>query len=255
MELHISGAWLLAVFFASIRLGVVFLASPWFGGFQVPRSFRVLFTLAFALNLVSTLGPETWAALPTSTAGVIAAAGAELVLGALFAFALECAFAAFQFGGQLLDSQIGFGIANLIDPVTRAQSPLLGVALNMFALMLFFSLDAHHLVVRGMMWSLQAVPPGLANPSIDPVAVISQFGTVFTTGLQMVAGVSVLILLLDLGIAAMSRTMPQMNVFIVSIPLKVLVGIVVLALSLPYMMAAIERSFSDVFRFWESVAG
>lgn len=255
MELQLPGLWLLAVFFASLRFGAVFLASSWFGGFRVPRPFRVFFTLAMAMCMVSTLAPETRQAMPVSIGGVIAAAAGELVIGSLFAFALECAFGAFQFGGQLLDAQMGFGIGNLIDPVTRAQSPLLGAALNLFAVTLFFSLNAYHVLLRGLMWSLQAFPPGLTNPSINAPDVITQFGRVFVTGLQLVAGIAVLILLVDLAVAAVSRTMPQMNVFMLSIPLKVLIGLVVLVISLPYMMATIERGFGDAFSFWYSVAG
>ena len=146
------------------------------------------------------------------------------MIGAALAFGLFAAFGAFLFGGRLIDSQIGFAVANLIDPITRAQGPLIGTVLNLTAIAVFLAVDGHHLIIRGLADSLARFPPGQPITELGVTAVTAQFGVVFAYGLMLVAPAVFALLLLDVALAVVARTMPQMNIFIVSLPLKVFVG-------------------------------
>jgi flagellar biosynthetic protein FliR len=163
------------------------------------------------------------------------------------------AFAAFQFGGRLVDLQMGFGVAGLIDPSTNTQSPLIGTVLNMMAVLTFFLLDGHHLVIKGLAISLEKIPPGVGIISINLDALVAQFSVIFVLGFAIVAPVIVTIFLMEIAMAVAARTMPQVNIFIMSFPLKIFVGLSVLAFSLNYMGSTLERIFTSIFDFWNLV--
>jgi flagellar biosynthetic protein FliR len=238
------------VMLASLRFGALFVLAPVFGGASLPAQFRVLFVLAFAAMLVAAVRP---AALPihVEVVPLVLAALSELAIGAAMAFGLFTAFGAFQFAGKLLDLQIGFSIGTVFDPVTRAQSPLLGSALNMLALVLFFALDGHHMLMRGVAYSLQRVPPGSLPANWSVVPLVDQFGSMFVFGLVLVAPVVFALLLVDVGLGIVSRTMPQLNIFTVGIPAKIVVGLLIFMGTLTALAPVMARVFASTFSYWQ----
>jgi flagellar biosynthesis protein FliR len=250
MSVTVDMLWLTAVFLVAIRMAPLFVFAPVLGTTDIPVRVRVFLALAFATALVSAISTPALSPL-SSTGALIAAAVSELVIGVAMVFGVFAAFAAFLFGGRLLDIQIGFGIANVFDPVTRAQGPLLGTALNLLAIALFFAVDGHHMLVRGIAYSLSRFPPGRSLTELQPAAIVEQFGVVFAYGLMVVAPAVIILLLLDVGLAIAARTMPQMNIFIVAMPLKVVVGVLALAMSMRYLAPAMERAFESIGLYWQ----
>jgi flagellar biosynthetic protein FliR len=252
MRVAFDSAWIAAVLLVSIRVGPMLILTPVLGSTTIPVRARVLFALALSAMIVGSTR-ATWGIDLTSGGALVSAALAELMIGAALAFGLVAAFAAFLFGGRLLDLQIGFGVASLIDPSTRGQSPLLGTLLNLVAIAVFFAADGHHVLIRGLAESLDRFPPGTSLSSLQIDAMVAQFGVVFVYGLAIVAPAVVALLLLDVAMAVATRTMPQMNVFIVSMPLKVVVGLLVLALSTRYLLPAMQRIFETIPRYWDGL--
>lgn len=256
MQIGADPLWLTALLLLALRLGPLFVLAPVFGAADVPVRLRVLLGFAFALMLLAA-GPPL-AALPDgldAPGALLEAAAGELMIGAALAFGLACVFGAFQFGGRLLDLQIGFGVATLFDPTTRTQAPLIGTALNLLALTVFFTIDGHHMIVRAVAESVERIPPGAAAPSqLDVQVLVAQFGTMFTHGLAAVAPAVFALLLLDVALAVVARTMPQMNIFIVAMPLKVVVGLAMLALSLGTLAPLLQRVFAGLPVYWRGVA-
>jgi len=250
MQIQADITWLIAILLISIRVGAVFLFTPVFSSLQAPAHFRVLFIMALSLLIAASVKILP-IAQPLLLGDLIRAALSELVIGGLFAFGLFTVFGAFVLGGKIIDLQMGFGVATLIDPATRSEAPLMGTFLNLLAVMLFFAVDGHHMLIRGLAFSLAHIPPGAGLTDIDPAVVISQFGAMFVYGLIIVAPALFSILLLDVGLAVMARTMPQVNIFIVSIPLKIFVGLLVTAVSLHYMGPKIATIFESIFIYWQ----
>ena len=252
MSVTVEVVWILAVALAALRIGAVFVLTPLFSFGGVPANVRVLFVLGLAALMVGGLNIQTLA-VPTSLGHLVLAAISELVLGAFLAFGLFTAFAVFQLAGRIMDMQLGFGIATLIDPATRTQAPLLGTFLNLVALATFFAIDGHHLLIRGFAFSLEHIPPGTLLTNVDSGAVIAQFGGMFVYALALAAPVMFSVLLIDVVLAVVARTMPQMNIFIVGLPLKIFVGLVILAISLNYMAPFMARVFEDLFNYWHNL--
>jgi flagellar biosynthetic protein FliR len=244
--------WLLTVMLVSVRFGAVVLMTPVFSLIALPLNIRVLFVLALSATLVSGMDPELIANID-SPGRLALAAATELAIGSVLAFGLLAGFAAFQFAGRIMDIQLGFGVAGLIDPTTRSQAPLLGTILNMAAVLTFFLLGGHRLLLKGLAFSLQQMPPGAALKGLPADQVVAQFGAMFVYAALLAAPVMTVVLLVDIAMAMMARTMPQMNVFIVGLPLKILVGLIVLAISLGFLGPAFSLVFAGLFAGWQTL--
>lgn len=252
MSIGVDMAVVVAIILTFIRLSALLLLSPLFSLGKIPAVVRNFFLLAFAAVLVTGLN-ITLSDVPYSLSDFLLAAINELITGAVMAFGLFAAFATFLFGGRVLDFQMGFGVANLIDPATNAQGPLLGTVLNLMAVMTFYLLNGHHWLIKGISYSFHRIPVGQGLSQINVEALLSQFGFMFTFGLMLVAPAVFTLLLLDVGLAVAARTMPQVNIFIVGLPLKILVGLIVLAVSLNYLGPLMNRIFESGFKYWEQV--
>jgi flagellar biosynthetic protein FliR len=252
MKATVEIAWIITVALVAIRLGAVLALTPVFGGANSPVRFRVLFVLGMSALIVSGLGVDP-INVPFSLSAFATAAVTELALGAVLAFGIFATFAAFLLAGRIMDVQMGFGVAALIDPANRTPSPLVGTFLNLLAVAFFFAIDGHHLLIRGFVFSLERVPVGTFLTEVDPTAVVAQFGGMFTYAAALAAPVIFSILLIDVVLAVVARTMPQVNVFIVGLPLKIFVGLLMLAISLRYVGPLMARIFESLFDYWSEV--
>lgn len=251
MQINVDTAWALAVFYVWLRLGCVFLLAPVPMVQGTPVVVRVLFTLALAALLVS--GGGVRPALASFGPGqVLLGAIGEVVVGITLAFGVFAAFGAFAMAGKILDVQSGFGLGVVYDPVTRTGAPMFATILNMTGVALFFALDGHHALLRGLAYSLHRAPPG-AGLELSADAAVAQFGLVFSYGIALVIPVILCLLLIELALAVASRTLPQMNVFVVSIPLKLVAALSIFAVSAPTLGPAMQRVYRSIFTYWESV--
>lgn len=257
MTIGVDVAWATLVLLTSVRIGALFVLTPLFGSMPLPPQFRVLLALLLAAGMVSALhvAPPVTDSLTRSVGALALAAASEAAVGAAMAFGLFAAFGAFQFAGKLLDIQIGFSLGTVFDPVTRSQTPLMGSLLNLLAVAVFFSLDGHLLLMRGIAYSLTAWPPGQLPSSWSLAAFVDQFGVMFIFGLVLAAPVVFALLLVDVGLGIASRTMPQLNIFTVGIPVKIVAGLLLFAATLYAMAPVMARVFGTVLTFWQRLGG
>lgn len=252
MSIDVDSAWALSVFLVWMRIGMIFMMSPVFTGLNGLVTVRVLLSLMLSVLMVS--GTNVALAPVSLTLGtVVLAAMLELVVGATLAYGVMAAFGAFSLAGKILDVQSGFGIGSVYDPVTRSGAPLFATMLNMVAVVVFFGLDAHHALLRGIAFSLQQVPPGVGFSAIGVDAVLRQFGLMFSLGVALIIPVMLCLLLLEVGLAVVSRVLPQMNVFIVLVPVKLFAGIAILAMTVVVLGPSMAKVYASIFTFWEQV--
>lgn len=252
MRVDIDPAWMLAVFYTAVRLGVVLLMTPILSNLTGMVTVRVLLTLALSAVLVAGLGVRL-PPVPLDIVPLALSAIAELVTGLALAFGIFAAFGAFAMAGKILDIQSGFGLGNVYDPVTRADAPLFGTMLNMTAVIVFFGMDAHHALLRGIAFSLRQVPPGSGFHELDAAAVIGQFGLMFSLGVALIIPVMLCLLLTETALAVVSRMLPQMNVFIVGVPVKIVAALALFALTVGGMAPVMARVYGSIFIYWEQV--
>jgi len=252
MAVNIDASFSLAVFLVAIRLGALFLLAPIFAGLGGLVTVRVLLTLGLSAVFVASNGVSSHGVAPTFGAAVLGAVS-ELMVGGVLAFGLFAAFGAFSIAGKVLDIQSGFGIGGVYDPVTHAGAAIFSTMLNMLGVVVFFSMDGHHAFLRGIAFSLQQIPPGAGLAAIPIEAMLRQFGLMFSLGVALVIPVVLCLLLVEVGLAVISRVLPQMNVFIVMAPVKVFAGILLFALTVGTLAPVMSKVFASIFRFWEQV--
>lgn len=248
---QIDPTWTVATLLLWARLGALLVLGPLGQAIKAPPVFWVLFTLALSGSLCVALGLRT--PVPGSLAALAAMLLSEALLGVLLGFSLHTAFAALAMAGRLLDLQMGFGMAAVLDPVTRVNAPVIGIALSMLGMSVFLGSDAHHLLLRGVSETARWIPPGALWQLPDAAALLRAVAALFTMSVVVMAPALFLLLMVELVLDVVSRVMPQMNVMFIGMPLKVLVGLSALAAAAPGMAPALRRLQAGVFDFWQGV--
>jgi flagellar biosynthesis protein FliR len=217
--------WLESAILLGLRIAPVFAFAPPFTLVPMPALFRLLFGLGLSVALVS-----SHHTVPGITGiGAVAAAGArEFGIGLTVVLALQITFGALHVAGRTIDIQAGYGLATLIDPVSQSQRPLTGTLFALGAAAAFFALGGHIELLRFFSRSLDAIPLGTWSMphSLERLTAFITLSFVAAFG---VAGAAILTLfLIDMCIAMLSRTVPQMNVLVFGFQIKTLVLFLVL---------------------------
>lgn len=245
-----AAGWLAATSLLALRIGALLLLAAPLSVVSVPPTVRMLFGLALAVALGSALPPSpAWRDLPAHA--LIPAALSEACLGAIMALGINLAFSAYSLGGRLLDVQMGFGMGQVLDPVTKQQVPVISSAFGQLAIVLFWVTDAHHNMLRGLALSAERIPvgtPWLLAPVAAPL--VQQVASVFALGFAMVAPVVFCLLLVEVGLGVLARNLPQMNTFMLAIPLKVIVGVMALAAAFVATSNVVTRINASIFTTW-----
>lgn len=146
----------------------------------------------------------------------------------------SASFIAIRFGGQLVGIQMGFSLAQVFDPVARQEVPLVGKLQESLCVLLFLILDGHHILLRGLGFSVQKIGPGgFPDPYLLFDTVLSVGGSVFLLALQVGAPVLAALFLTDAALGFVARTVPQMNIFLIGIPIKIAAGLLFLVVITP----------------------
>lgn len=231
-----------------VRTVALLVAIPFFDNRAVPVAFKAGLALAVSMLALPLLPVKTVTA-PADVVPFGLRIGGEVMVGISIGFMVRLLFAAVQIAGQFMGFQMGFAVANVLDPQTSTQVSVIGVAFNVFAMLLFFTLDAHHWFVRALVESFRLVPPltmQLDASVCTRVAEIS--GRMFATALQIAAPVMVALLLTSVGLGLMAKVVPQMNVFIVAFPVQIGIGFLVMGLSLSFLAAFLREGFTSMGR-------
>lgn len=224
----------------ALRIGPVFAFAPPFTLTRLPPLFRVLLALGLAAALVGG-APAATAITDFSAYNLALTAVRELALGSVFVLAFQLAFGALYMAGRTIDIQAGFGLAMLIDPTTRTQTPLVGTVFAYAAGTVFFAMDGHSQLLRLFAATLQAVPLGGWTMPGSLAGLTSFIGAIFVTAFGVGGGTILTLFLADLAIALLSRTVPQMNVLVLGFQVKTLLLLIALPASLGVAGALLAR--------------
>jgi flagellar biosynthetic protein FliR len=228
-----------SAFMLSMRIAPTLAFSPPFTLFRLPALVRLMLSMALAAWLIASQ-PAQAGHLDLSPAGLIACAGSELLIGLTLALSLMLAFAALQTAGRTVDIQAGFGLASLVDPTTRAQMPLAGALLSYAAGAIFFATEGPADLLALWAASLEQLPLGSAFHA-DLGALTGYLSTVFVMAFGAVGLMIIVLFLIDLAIAFMSRTLPQMNVLLLGFQVKTLAMLLLLPVSIALAVSLLLR--------------
>jgi len=232
--------WLIAM----LRPGAAFYAAPVFGMAQVPVQLRLVIALAVGM---AGLAAAPFALPPdgvVSVAGVAMISG-ELMAGLAMGFAVQIGFSAAMLAGETIGNIMGLGFANMIDPSSGHPTTALGTLLSILATFLFLSIGGHLVLARIVVESYQVLPVGAAWPAAESMRSLVMFGgDIFAAGLAIALPVGFALILVQVVMALLARSAPQMNIFSVGLPATLLAGLVLLAIAAPAMGDGIAASIN-----------
>lgn len=234
-----------------VRPGFLVMAVPAFGSGFAPVTVRIglMVTVSVLLMPFVALPAEL---PPTALVGVVAR---EAVIGLALAMAVRALIAATELAGNLMGFSIGFFLAAVVDPQTGVQNKVLSAAYATFALVVFFLVDGHHAVLRSLAASYSILPVG-AGQIDGPIGMIvgRLLGVVFVLGVQLAAPVLVVLFVVELALGLMSRLAPQMNLMMLGMPLRVAIGLTVLASTLHMVPRLLASTFGSTLELSERLA-
>lgn len=172
----------------------------------------------------------------------------EFFVGFVIGFCSFITFSSIYIAGQIIDRKIGFGLVNILDPQINVQVPMTGNFKYILTLLIFLTINGHHHMLSSVIKSYELLPVGavtLKEPLFNNV--IHLFNKTFIIAFKMSLPVIGVILLTDIALSLISRTMPQMNIFIVGIPIKVTIGIFVIAFCLPMYLVILDIMFNGIY--------
>ncbi|HEX3031777.1 MAG TPA: flagellar biosynthetic protein FliR [Bacillota bacterium] len=184
----------------------------------------------------------------------------EVVVGLAIGFTANLIFSAIQLAGQAIDMQLGFSIVSVIDPIHGTSVPQMGNFKFIVALLVYLVTNTHHFMFAAIIKSYQYVP--LLTYSYRPAVtnvVMNAFGGSLEIATKIALPAVGVLLITDVALGILARTVPQMNIFVVGMPLKIYVGLFVIMLALPLfgmmLSAMFDSSFTDLLKLMKAMGG
>ena len=231
-----------------LRTGAFLMSIPMLNAPSVPMILRIGLALAASLLMTPALGLTPPAVSP-DVFTLAAAATGEILIGLLAGVAIRLVFEGVQLAGELAGYQMGLAIAEVIDPASEDQVAILAQFTSLLATLVFLLLNGHHLFIRTLVESFQLVPPfgfHAAAPVLERLVRLT--AEAFVIGIKAGAPVIVALLLTTVAFGLVARTVPQMNIFVVSMPVNIAVGLLFFGLSLPHLTGYFGELFGGVAR-------
>jgi len=232
-----SGAYFSRLLLAAVRVLAAISVNPLLGSARVPLLGRIGLGLFVTVVLFPPGGPgsnEPVGVGPSEIAG-------ELLVGLLAGFAVTLIFGTVQFAASLIGVQGGFGFGTTIDPHADLGQRTLEQFFTTFAMVIFLQINGHHLFLAGLYELFGIVPLGgatLAGGTVEQLTAMT--AGLFSAAVKMALPVIAALLLADLGLAVLARVAPQLNLFAVGLPAKILIGLGALVVALPIMLPRLE---------------
>jgi len=229
--------------FVLVRVAAILFVVPFFESHSVPMMIKV----GLAVSVAWLLLPEVNATPPSINQSPIAFAlgiGSEIAIGLIIGLMVKLLFAGIQLAGQMAGFQMGFAIANVVDPASSLQIPMLSQFLNLFAFLIFITFNIHYYFIKALVDGFETIPFWQARFDGNIFELImATTANAFTVAVQIGAPVMVALLLTSVALGLISRTVPQMQIFIVAMPLKIILGLIFLGFSLPYCVSFLKVAF------------
>ncbi|MFQ5449140.1 MAG: flagellar biosynthetic protein FliR [Nitrospinaceae bacterium] len=232
--------------FVFSRVGAIIMFAPILGSTQVPARLKIGLVLVFSILIYPMVRAQPLPH-PKGLFELAVFISSDVIIGLAIAFTIRLLFTAVQVAGTVVDFQMGFGVVNVIDPQTQTQVSITAQFQNILAVLIFLATDAHHVLIRAVVESFQLINPNqLDFSNVTPEFILRIFSGMFVTAVKIAAPIMAILFFLSVGLGLVARTVPQMNVFIVGFPLQIGVGLVMIALSLPFFAIIIQSRIADL---------
>jgi flagellar biosynthetic protein FliR len=241
MTAEISGGQSALLFLVMLRCTGLVFAAPLFGHHALPTLLKFGLAAALTVALAAQAG-TTAGALP-----MVMAAPVELVIGLSLGFILSLSFQAVELAGRVISIQLGLSLGSVFSPTQEEASTAIDPFFSVLAGLLFLAMGLHLAVVQVLANSFTAYPVGAGWPSDLALTGARTVALAMELGVRVALPVALVLLLVELSVGLLARAIPQINVFILGLPVKMLVGFAVLAAAMPALIAGAATIYRFVF--------
>jgi len=241
----VSPQWSAEFLLVLARISSALVAMPLFGAKGVPPQAKIGLALLLSL-IVLPLHARPVDGIPTNLLAFASIVGSEVLVGLCLGVLTGLIVQALAMGAAVVGIQMGFGLGELFDPLTGAQTDTMSQFYWMLVTLVFFAVNGHQLVVLGLLHTFEVVPAGsaditlLAGDRFVPF-VVALFGFAIRIAMPVMGA----LLLTDLALGLVARTVPQMNILVEGFPVKATVGVLVLVASMPLATAFMGAAFNN----------
>lgn len=235
-----------------VRPGMLVLGTPFLGGVYAPATLRIGLIVLLAILLAPFVNVPQ--ALPGASLTVILVR--EAAIGLALAFSIRVLIVAAEFAGQFMGYQIGLSLGSLIDPQTGVRNNTLALLYANVTIVVCLATNAHHALLRALADSYAALPMGLGGIDASLAGSVARLlGMVFVLGVRIAAPVVIVMLLVEVALGLLARVAPSLNVMTAGAPVRIAVGLLIIAATISVLPALITRSLPAVFDAATAAAG
>jgi flagellar biosynthetic protein FliR len=236
--------WIAGLLWPLTRILALIAASPLFGNSSVPASVKVSLGVMLAL-IVAPAVPAIPAADPMSLAGLLILMQ-EMLVGLAMGFTIRVIFAAVEMAGEISSLTMGLGFATFFDPNTRGRSSAISQFLSLVATMAFLAVNAHLVLLSALVESFSTLPISATPIYGGGFKQMADWGgVIFSTGVQLSLPIVGALLITNVALGVLTRAAPQLNLFGIGFPITLGVGLLVIAMTLPYLATPVQNLFLD----------
>ncbi len=228
-----------------LRISLLMMFLPVMGHKMVPAPVKAGFVGLLTLLLFPVVSQH----VPVIEADVVRfslLAIQEMLLAAALGLLAQLIFTAAQFAGQMMSMQMGMAMANIFDPATSSQSAIIAQFVGILAILMWLASGAHHMFIRTLIDSFTILPVGSSWPFHGWTVLTDAAASMFILSIKLMAPVLLLLFFVYVALGLIARAVPQIQVFFVSFPLSVGLGLLILGLSLPAFMSLMYDGFTGL---------
>ena len=227
-----------------VRVSMILMFAPIFGSETVPTQVKIVLILAltFAVSRIVRVDPEVFPKDPFAFIPLIVS---ELLIGLTIALLVRLVLEAVQYAGELIGYEMGFSIANAVDPSSGLQASVVSQIGYIVALLVFLSANGHHLIIQVLVNSFSISPVG-AHISPDPalIGLITRLEEFFILAIKLAAPSMAILFFSKVAMGIVAKTVPQMNILFVGMPLYIIIGLFMFGISFPFFTPLIGREIA-----------
>jgi flagellar biosynthetic protein FliR len=217
-------------FLAFTRIMAIILHIPVFGGQNIPSQVRIGLGFVLAIVLIP-WQPLASDAIAIGTFEYGFSIAKEILIGTLIGFSADLAFGAIQMAGSAMGIGSGFESSRIFNPALGEAGSAFDQIFVMTASMIFLTMDGHHLVLIAIKNTFDVIPLNGSLPFNGLETIMKATSMFIATGIHLALPVMAALVLTDLTLGLLARVAPQVQVYFLGLPVKVVVAMVALGMS------------------------
>lgn len=253
--INIAVSTLTSVFLIAIRIGTVIFFAPIQAIRTLPIHTRLFLILMFSLLIANYLSQTTHPVqnITLSSLSLGVCGITEFCNGLLLSLSIHAAFAIFHIAGFLIDTHLGLNTLAILNPTEHTHELLSSRLLMMLAVLFFFAMNAHHQLFMGLLHSFTIIPPGSPVVFHNFSRFLEQFSWMFAISFMIASPIIISLLIVDITGGILTRNMPQINLYFLTLPIKMMLGLLIFKLLLTHIRPLMAIVFERCFQSWQAI--